>query len=377
MRPRIGSTVVLSLVALAFSVSPVAAVPGWSGPNRVVPDNYPLSPSAVLWQGVYHAAYLHEMPVSGTEPNGIFYAATQANGTWEAERVTTGDDFYARPSLAIDVDGHAHIAFARVCFCEPFESNIWTASNATGEWVVDQLTDGAEDLAPSLVWDADHLEVAFNRIGRGVIYGSNESGGWLIQRAVSLSDRCATLTIFPSLANDGAGKPWIAYEHPRHPATGCSPSTKGIRVLTKTGTTWSSVTISNDTDDVMPKLDVDAANRPHLAFERAGTGIYYTRRAPSGNWSPMVLASSGNDATLAVDASGKAHVASETSGVEHSTNRSGTWVHTPLTSYSIDFGTASPPVVLVTNTGKARVLFARSESDGSEDSLGIYLARES
>jgi hypothetical protein len=342
----------------------------------MVADNYPISPSLVLNQGNLHVAYLHQQPVEGDIPDGIFYASNDS-GSWQKERVTTGDDFYARPSLAIDADGRAHIAFARVCFeCSPLESNIWIATNESGEWFVDQLTDGKEDLAPSLAFDGTNLAIAFNRRGRGVIFGAETGGAWTIERAASFAGRCASLAVAPSLAVDQSGKPWIAYEHPRVATTGCNPSTVGIRVVTKDGAAWSSTTISTDTDDVEPRLALDEEARPHLIFQRSGIGVEYTRRRLNGTWAPLVFAADGADATLAVDAARKAHIAFEGPGPGYATNESGAWVTTPLAGYGLDFGTNSPVGVALTDTGRARVLFARSESDGSEDSIGLYLARE-
>jgi hypothetical protein len=147
-------------------------------------------------------------------------------------------------------------------------------------------------------------------------------------------------------------------------------------VATLSGTTWTRTTISTDSDDLQPRVALDANSRPHLIFGRSGTGTEYTRRLPDGSWTILVRAAVGEDATLAIDGAGNAHIAYEGSGPGYATNKSGAWVRKALATYSLDHYDDSPVCIALTNTGKARVIFARSESDGSEDSLGLYLARE-
>ena len=109
-RPTIVGTLVGASLLTLLSAGSVASG-GWYGPTRVVADDYPVSPSVVLKAGVFHAAYLHTQPIGGDVANGIFYASTQT-GVWTKERVTTGDDFYARPSIAVDDQGGMPSSFS-------------------------------------------------------------------------------------------------------------------------------------------------------------------------------------------------------------------------------------------------------------------------
>jgi len=373
-RPTIVGTLVGASLLTLLSAGSVASG-GWYGPTRVVADDYPVSPSVVLKAGVFHAAYLHTQPIGGDVANGIFYASTQT-GVWTKERVTTGDDFYARPSIAVDDQRHAFIVFARG---DPEASRILLASNETGSWVVKPITATLDrfDVAPNLAFSGDDLWLTFYRMGRGVFFGSDAGGSWTFTRIATTVGLCP-IQALPSLAVGPGGKPWVAYEAGRSPASGClGGASAGIRVATRDGTTWSTQTVTTSLNDLGPDLATGGSGRPQLSIQRAGSGVLLTKRDAAGSWIPLQWVAAGDDATLAVDASNKAHLAYEgPAGVEYATNRSGSWARIPLTDYSIDFGTSSPPVVLLTGQGKARVLYARSESDGSEESLGLYLARE-
>ncbi|MBA2254090.1 MAG: hypothetical protein H0W07_03115 [Chloroflexi bacterium] len=356
----------------------------------MVADPGALTPSVVLRRGVFHVAYFHEQRSAGDEPSGVFYASNQG-GTWHKERVSTGGDLYTRPSLVVDLDAVPHIAFTRTCFeCTPFESNIWLASNATGTWDLDQLTDGKEDLAASLALGAydlptlgfpppgsrQDLFVAWNRPGRGIFLGWRLAGGaWQVERAITTIGRCATLGTSPSIAMSGDGVPWLAYEQPRPNTTNCNPATRGIRVARPTEAGWQATTLTTNVDDSHPKLALGPSGRPHLIFHRSGVGIQYTRIRADDSWEPPTFAVDGNDATVTIDADRKAHVAYEGIGPGYATNRSGAWVATPLAGYDLDAGTDSPVSIVLTNTGKARVVFGRTQA-ATEDDLGLFVARE-
>ncbi len=359
----------LAAVVLALmSAVPVAAVPGWAGPTQVIRQNYPLSPSlAIDADGALHVAYLRQSTGDGVP--GIFYASN-VSGVWAKQRVTTGDDFYARPSIALDGRGRAWIAFARVCFtCDPVTSSIFIASNATGRWVVTRRTSGHADLAPSLERQGGALHLAFARQEEGVYYATNEGGTWRTSLVASAVGACP-LDQFPSLEVDASGDAWVAYEEPRRIRL-CTGTTSGIRVATNSSGSFVSQTVSSNTEDFMPDLALDPLGRPRLVFLRSGVGTYYARKV-AGTWT-RELVTDGGDASLAIDSNGSAHVVFETPYVTYATNRSGSWIATPLTDYGIDFGTASGPRVEL-HEGTPYVVFGRSEGDGTEESLGLYEA---
>lgn len=377
-------------MAAVITAAPVAAVEGWAGPTRVVAALSPISPSMVLDAGgSAHVAFLED---SAAGPRGIFYATNLGDG-WHKERVTTGDDFYARPSIGLDSAGNVFIAFARVTCpdpedpsCEDGTSQIYIAANKTGAWVVNARTAGPADIAPSLVVRDGKLHVAFQRrvfpdfLGgpdSGVWYATNASGGWVETQVASAEGKCY-LDQFPSMALDPVGHVFIAYEGPRTTDQGCVGYSQGMRVATDETGAWVRSKISTDQEDFGASLAIDPSGRPGVTFDRAGTGVQFTRRKSTG-WSALSQVSNGGEASLAFGTDGRPRVAYEKNGVWYATKSGSTWTRTHLYTGPVDFLTyGGPRIAINAPTNKARVVFARSETDDtpSEDELGLYNLRE-
>ncbi len=382
MRTIIVMAAVLCALALA---APAAAAPGWSEPARVVAALEPSAPSVVVDANfalhvAYHEGYLDAPP-------GVFYA-TNASGAWRKERVTTGGDGYARPSIALDGHGNVFIAFALLTCpdpsCEGGTSRIHVATNKSGSWVTKPRTSGPADLAPSLVVRGGKLHVAFQRrtfpdflgaASSGIWYATNEGGSWSATQVASAEGRCY-LDQFPSLALDAAGRAHIAYERPRTPPD-CGGSSAGIGLVTNGSGAWARSKISRDRDDFGPSLALDRAARPGVTFDRAGEGIQFTRRQASG-WKPLSQVAVGGEASLAFDADSRPHVAYEHNGVRYATRSAGAWLQTRVYAGPVDYGTYGGPRIVVMPSGLARIVFARSEPGDPplEDDLGMYVVRQ-
>lgn len=383
-----GALVTALSAALVFTVAPVAAVDGWAGPTRVVPALSPISPSLVLdADGSAHVAFVEGSSEAG--PSGIFYA-TNLGGGWHKERVTTGDDFYARPSIGLDPAGNVFIAFARVTCpdpsCETGTSRIYVASDKSGEWVVNPRTAGPADLAPSLVVRDGKLHIAFQRrdfpgfLGSpdsGIWYATNVSGGWAETQVASAEGKCY-IDQLPSMALDSAGRVFIASEAPPSTAQGCGSQSQGIRLASNETGSWQRGKVSTDREDFGPSLAIDPSGRPGVTFDRGGTGVQFTRRSATG-WSALSQVSNGGEASLAFGPDGRPRVAYEKNGVWYATKSRSTWTRSHLYTGPVDFQTyGGPRIAINAVTNKARIVFARSESDDtpSEDELGLYHLRQ-
>jgi hypothetical protein len=372
------------LCALALA-APAAAAPGWSEPARVVAALEPSAPSvAVDPSGALHVAY-HEGYLDA--PPGVFYA-TNAGGAWHKERVTTGGDGYARPSIALDGQGNVFIAFALLTCpdpsCESGSSRINVATNKSGSWVAKPRTAGPADLAPSLVVRDGKLHVAFQRrtfpdflgaASSGIWYATDAGGSWSATQVASAEGRCY-LDQFPSLALDAAGRAFIAYERARTPPD-CAGFSAGVGLGSNGSGSWISSRISRDRDDFGPSLALDQSGRPGVTFDRAGAGIQFTRQQASG-WKPLSQVAVGGEASLAFDADSRPHVAYEHNGVRYATRSDGAWLRTRVYAGPVDYGTYGGPRILVMPSGLARIVFARSEpgDPALEDDLGIYVVRQ-
>ncbi len=76
---------------------------------------------------------------------------------------------------------------------------------------------------------------------------------------------------------------------------------------------------------------------------------------------------------------GGPRVAYEKNGIWYATKSGTSWTRSRLYAGPVDFGTSGGPRIAINAaTNKARVLFARSESDDtpSEDELGLYYLRQ-
>jgi hypothetical protein len=386
-----GALVTALSAALVFTAAPVAAVDGWAGPTRVVAALSPISPSLVLdADGSAHVAFVEGSSEAG--PSGVFYA-TNEGGAWHKERVTTEDSItlsYTRPSLGLDAAGNAFIAFARVTCpdptCETGTSRIYVATDKSGDWVVTPRTAGPADLAPSLVVRDGKLHIAFQRrdfpgfLGSpdsGIWYATNVSGAWAETQVASAKGKCY-IDQLPSMALDPAGRVFIAYEAPPSTAQGCGSPSQGIRLVTNETGSWKRSKVSTDREDFGPSLAIDPSGRPGVTFDRGGTGVQFTRRNATG-WSALSQVSTGGEASLAFGPDGRPRVAYEKNGVWYATKSGSTWTRSHLYTGPVDFQTyGGPRIAINAATKKARIVFARSESDDtpSEDDYGLYQLRQ-
>lgn len=377
--------VMAAVLSVLVSAAPVAAVPGWSEPSRVVPALEPSAPSIALdANGALHVAY-HEGYLDA--PPGVFYA-TNEGGAWRKERVTTGGDGYARPSIGLDGEGNVFIAFALLTCpdpsCEGGTSRIYVATNKSGSWVAKPRTLGPADLAPSLAVKDGKLHLAFQRrtfpgfvgaASSGIWYATNAGGSWVSTQVGSAEGKCY-LDQFPSLALDATGRAFIAYERPSTPPD-CGGFSAGIGLIANESGSWVRSKVSRASDDFGPSLALDQHGRPGVTFDRAGVGVQFTRRLPAG-WKSVSQVAMGGEASLAFDADGDPHVAYEQNGIRHATKSSGAWLRTRVYTGPVDYYTFGGPRIVMNASGLARVVFARSEpgDPALEDDLGVFVVSE-
>jgi len=185
--------------------------------------------------------------------------------TWTTTRITT-NYFAYWPSLALDGIGKAHIAFAR-----PF-SGIYYATNRSGSWTKTQVTASGDDSSPSAVigpYDSSpslaldgngKAHIAFQREGTnpGIYYATNRSGSWTKTQMTNDYDGS------PSLALDGTGKAHIAFWR----------SGSGIYYATNASGSWTKAQVTANAVDDSPSLALDGAGKAHIAFDRGDTGLY-------------------------------------------------------------------------------------------------------
>jgi len=107
-------------------------------------------------------------------------------GNWNIERVTDDGDDDALPSMIIDKNGYAHMAYTKTT---GGDDEIFYANNVTGSWKEEQVTDnGVADFCPSLALDkAGNPHIAFLRMGPfAIFYLKKVAGVWQEQKVVDI-----------------------------------------------------------------------------------------------------------------------------------------------------------------------------------------------
>ena len=248
-------------------------------------------------------------------------AATPARAAWTPETPVAGI-YNTRPALAMDTDGHLGIAWER----DDAAPGVFFASDATGSWVTERVSTGADGL-PDLVFDgAGKAHVVYVREGAGLYYATNVTGTW-----VTTLLRSDTTPWSPSMAIDKLGKLHVAYS-----SEGFAP---GIWYFTNSSGAWVTTRLTTSTWDSEPSLVLDAANKVRIAFVRydpSALGIYVLSNA-TGSWVAS-RATSGPSIddypALGIDAAGKLHVAAVrydadwNASLLYLTNATGAWVTT-------------------------------------------------
>jgi hypothetical protein len=185
-------------------------------------------------------------------------------------------------SIAIDPDGHAHIAWTRtndIGCCGPAYTRIWYQTRADTGWT---------------------MEAAGPEVGDG-----------------------------PSLDIDGVGRPYIAYANAWDGYT----NAVAIHCVTKDALGWS-VTVVDSPAAEPPALRVDPAGVPHVAYNGPG-GLRYASFG-SGGWTTELVTSTGTEPSLAFGSDGEPRIAFVTysGSVGYSEHHLGSWLTTVVDSTS-------------------------------------------
>ncbi|MEO7118834.1 MAG: hypothetical protein ABIZ34_07675 [Candidatus Limnocylindrales bacterium] len=90
------------------------------------------------------------------------------------------------PDIAIDSADHVHATWLR----QGDGQGVWYATNASGDWVAQQVTSGANDIGPRIGLDAaDHVYIAYVRYYKdpdpGIFTSTNTSGNWVTTKFIT------------------------------------------------------------------------------------------------------------------------------------------------------------------------------------------------
>ena len=249
---------------------PASAVPaGWSGPTRVfATSTMPRHAMVIDGNGKTHIA-------TEDGSSGIVYV-TNAGGSWQECRVSSGDD--REPSITLGGD-LVHIAFAR----RSGEVGIYTASGAGAGgggcgWPVEKRHAG-NDTRPSIAAFGLVLHLAFRGGGKlRYLRGASDATGWSIHEVVD--GTCCQSA--PALALTSDGSPRIAYG---------DISGDGLKYAARSGSSWNKRRVQRGrilhvalvldyTPD--PWNGLQPANAPNIAYVVKRVGTYAAGKGGSG-----------------------------------------------------------------------------------------------
>ena len=329
----------------------------WAAPVEVSPDRA-ASLDLVRDGGTLHLVFGRTNPFD--EPDGIEYA-TSAGGPWSVETLDAGVD--ASPRLAVDADGHAHVTYLRA---SP-EPQVRYATDATGSWVTDVVTESWTWLDPSFAVDAaGHHHVAVARQGTepGLWYGTDAGGSWSMERLTTIApDGGVGLVVAP----DGSAS--IAYGESID-GTEAQVAEQTAWLATGTPGAWTFTQLATEATTGTHAIARAADGTLHVAFGINDGGerrIAYATDA-LGSWVVAPIGASSaltadDNPSIAVDAHGHAHIAFEAAAMSpdrtsifYATNASGFWVISRRTTGAPhDLG----PSIALDSAGRPRIAYLR------------------
>ncbi len=267
--------------------------------------------------------------VAGT---GLFYA-TNASGAWVVRRLTT-DPVDGPSAIAVETDGTVHITVRRT---DGPRSGLHHFTNEGGVWTKTQLSDHVEDLWSSVgVTSGGTVHVAVARPGFGIYDIVRQAGGaWNAPLLVHDGEATA-----PDLTVDGAGHVHLVFG-----LVDGFNTVAGVGYATNATGSWVEKPVAGGQAH-SASIAVDASGRAHVAYQRATSaplGIWYATNVTGSFVSTIARASSsegghGNTYAYAVDAGGHQHVAlasrygDTSAGLYYGSDLTGTWVVTKVSS---------------------------------------------
>jgi hypothetical protein len=328
---------VVFLVGIAVPAS--AVPPGWSAPLRIFRERF--GPTHSL--GVDSAGNAHVASERMTASGLVYLTDDDPLGDWALIPLTTKEDH--SPALAVDpVDDRVWMAFVRSDPDDLAPLGVWTATNATGTFVIRKRFAGFA-AEPSIAVRGGTAYIAFRGAGRSLHVLSNESGSWDDQTVVA--GGCCSGE--PSIAL-GSNEVYVAWARRK---AGGTPGPLRFSVASTQGGAW-----TTDTIDPHPSRTPSLVTRngvPFVAYVR--TDDTWAATPAQAGWGRVLVAAGFDQAPdLAIKDAGTAKVVvGDASGLRLATTDFGSVSSVELTGVAGDF---APEIGL--HGARPRVIFNRA-----------------
>jgi hypothetical protein len=309
----IGKTHPLRRVAVKFDrMTPLVLSLVFAGlllatPGHATTWTYDIVPLPEIW-GVYTSLELDgsDNPrVSCSradiwQTTAVMYTEKNA-GVWSTDTIFTAfPDAGYRSSLVLDASGNPHISFTVVDF-GTFEKTLYYATRSGGVWS-NQVVDGSLDADRwnSLALDsAGNPHIAYVDGSTGSLQYASLSGGmWSYETA----DAGPGVEAFTSLVIDASDIPHISYS-----AGG------GLKYAIKVVGIWAQQVVDDTTSAEFPSLAVDASGTAHIAYNSRRTASSFLKYAvrTGGSWTLETVDQPGDlpfEPSIALDAGEVPHI---------------------------------------------------------------------
>ncbi len=256
--------------------------------------------------------------------------------SWAIDQVTYNSMSQTKPYVTIVQNAFTMIAYNQ---SEGDSSMICTGGNMPGDWVTFRITfnpykNVATDITSKYSQMMIHIAIWWqNPPYQGISYCKGNPAGWPIQQVTGKTEDAS----WPSVEVDSKVFAHIAYQK----NTG---GDQEIFYSNNVSGPWTSEQVTdNASNDIYPCLALDGAGSPYIVFSD-GSALYYVKKA-SGVWSTPELIASGVDSTthpyMVLDAQNKAYVCfTKSDGTDEEiyyvTNRSGSWSEKKITDNAYD-----------------------------------------
>jgi subtilisin family serine protease len=295
---------------------------------------------------------------SAVVPGDGLYYATDATGSWVVRRVLP-DVNGGPPAVAVEGNGTAHIVAG---IQDGSASGLYYVTNDGGTWTSLRLTTNVSDSSADVAVDAaGGVHVVYSRLGLGVWYRyRSPAGTWsAAQRAFD------GVTYRAAIALDGGGK--------AHVAIGVMDgfnTIDGVMYATNKSGAWATKSVEG-AQAGFPSIAVDPTGKVGIAYRRhtgAPVGIVVALES-AGTFAKSFVrtfsdgAGAGNLAH-AIDGNGHSHVilgrgmGSSSPGVWYATNASGAWL-----LQKVAHGFPNAAAIAVDATGRPHIAFTQQPQE--------------
>jgi hypothetical protein len=344
--------VVASLLGLGLA-APVAAGVGTQVGSFAAVDR----PAIAIHGGATFIA-----AAGGPGVRGI-HLLMRSGGAWNDIGFTTQLD--RQPSMAIRSDGVIYLAFSRRttgCATPPCTTGIYSATNATGSWVISLVHAGAKDVHPSIAIDQHGKPWIQFRVHQQIVEARRSHGSWT---ALSVADGgcCDPDPLAgPELAIQGQRR----YSVFRRQQDGGEIRLRYVEA--GLGANAATIETADDASDPDLALSPDTPSTFYVAYRRTGDGLWYAHgnNATATTREQLTGEEVGPPAIATLPGGKVLTVAQTESGIIYRTNATGVWTGGGLTSTGGD----AWPAVATTGAGAGRIAFLHP---GSTEGLNVWL----